>query len=109
MRPCGQMNAWRSLISSSKTADDRAYLLRLLEPSFRKVIYARSEGLDWRPLVMTQLKTLGASKTRPGASTPKLKRYAPCIKPSSSSHILWVNNKPSGVGLRVRAELRSSA
>jgi hypothetical protein len=40
-------------------ADDRAISLRLLEPSFRKVIYARSECLDWRPLVMTQLKTLG--------------------------------------------------
>ena len=23
------------------------------------MIYARSEGLDWRPLVMTQLKSLG--------------------------------------------------
>ena len=33
--------------------------MRLLEPSFRKVIYARSEGLDWRPLVLTQLRTLG--------------------------------------------------
>jgi len=40
-------------------ADDRAISLRLLEPSFRKVLYARSEGLDWRPLVMTQLKSLG--------------------------------------------------
>lgn len=40
-------------------ADDRQISLRLLEPSFRKVIYARSEGLDWRPLVMTQLHTLG--------------------------------------------------
>jgi len=39
--------------------DDRAISLRLLEPSFRKVIYASSEGLDWRPLVMTQLRTLG--------------------------------------------------
>ncbi len=39
--------------------DDRAVSLRLLEPSLRKVIYARSEGLDWRPLVMTQLRTLG--------------------------------------------------
>jgi hypothetical protein len=39
--------------------DDRAISLRLLEPSFRKVIYARSEGLDWRPLVLTQLRTLG--------------------------------------------------
>ena len=33
--------------------------MRLLEPSFRKVIYARLEGLDWRPLVLTQLRTLG--------------------------------------------------
>ena len=23
------------------------------------MIYARSEGLDWRPLVLTQLRTLG--------------------------------------------------
>lgn len=42
-----------------RNGDDRAISLRLLEPSFRKVIYAQSEGLDWRPLVMTQLKTLG--------------------------------------------------
>jgi hypothetical protein len=40
-------------------ADDRAISLRLLEPSFRKVTYARSEGLDWRPLVLTQLRTIG--------------------------------------------------
>ena len=39
--------------------DDRAISLRLLEPSFKKVIYARSEGLDWRHLVLTQLKSLG--------------------------------------------------
>ena len=31
-----------------QNGDDRAISLRLLEPSFRKVIYARSEGLDWR-------------------------------------------------------------
>ncbi len=42
-----------------QNADDCAISLRLLEPSFRKVLYARSEGLDWRPLVMTQLKNLG--------------------------------------------------
>jgi hypothetical protein len=42
-----------------QNGDDRAVSMRLLEPSFRKVIYARSEGLDWRPLVLTQLKTLG--------------------------------------------------
>jgi hypothetical protein len=42
-----------------RNGDDRAISMRLLEPSFRKVIYARSEGLDWRPLVMTQLRSLG--------------------------------------------------
>jgi hypothetical protein len=42
-----------------KNGDDRAISMRLLEPSFRKVQYARSEGLDWRPLVLTQLRTLG--------------------------------------------------
>ena len=42
-----------------QNADDRAISLRLLEPSFRKIMYARSECLDWRPLVMTQLKSLG--------------------------------------------------
>ncbi len=42
-----------------ENGDDRAISIRLLEPSFRKVIYAQSEGLDWRPLVLTQLRTLG--------------------------------------------------
>jgi hypothetical protein len=42
-----------------KYGDDRAISMRLLEPSFRKVIYARSEVLDWEPLVLTQLRTLG--------------------------------------------------
>ncbi len=42
-----------------QNGDDRAISLRLLEPSFRKVIYARAEGLDWRPLVSTQLRSLG--------------------------------------------------
>lgn len=39
--------------------DDRSISMRLLEPSFRKVIYSRQEHLDWRPLVLTQLRTLG--------------------------------------------------
>jgi len=47
------------LIYKIDIGDDRAISMRLLEPSFRKVIYARSEGLDWRPLVTTQLCTLG--------------------------------------------------
>lgn len=42
-----------------QNGDDRAISLRLLEPSLRKLEYARTEGLDWRPLVLTQLHTLG--------------------------------------------------
>jgi hypothetical protein len=30
--------------------DDRAIFLRLLEPSFRRVIYAPSDGVDWLSL-----------------------------------------------------------
>jgi hypothetical protein len=33
-----------------RTGDDRAISLRLLEPSFRKVIYAPSDGVDWLSL-----------------------------------------------------------
>jgi hypothetical protein len=43
----------------AQNGDVRAISLRLLEPSFKKVLYARLECLDWRPLVMTQLVTLG--------------------------------------------------
>jgi hypothetical protein len=37
----------------------RELSLRLLEPSFRKVIYARAEGVDWRQLVASQLHQIG--------------------------------------------------
>jgi len=40
-------------------SDDCQLSMRLLGPSLRKVLYARSEGLDWRPLVKSQLQTLG--------------------------------------------------
>ncbi len=33
--------------------------LRLLEPSLRKVLYARDEGVDWRQLVASQLHEIG--------------------------------------------------
>lgn len=47
-------------------AAGRQLSLRLLEPSFKKVIFARSEGLAWEPLVKSQLQTLG----RHQAGTP---------------------------------------
>jgi hypothetical protein len=40
-------------------ADDRQLSLRLLTPSLRKLQYARSEGIDWRPMVLSQLQSLG--------------------------------------------------
>jgi hypothetical protein len=40
-------------------AEGRQLSMRLLEPSFRKVLFARSEGLEWQPLVQSQLQTLG--------------------------------------------------
>jgi hypothetical protein len=37
----------------------RELSLRLLEPSFRKVLYAREAGVDWRQLVASQLHEIG--------------------------------------------------
>lgn len=42
-----------------ENADDRQLSLRLLGPSLSKFRYARYENLDWRPLVKSQLRTLG--------------------------------------------------
>ena len=39
--------------------EDREISMRLLGPSLRKLQYARTEGLDWRQLVKSQLQTLG--------------------------------------------------
>lgn len=38
---------------------DRQLSLRLLGPSLRKLTYARAEGIDWRPLIKSQLQSLG--------------------------------------------------
>ena len=38
---------------------DHQLSMRLLGPSLRKLLYARQECLDWRPLVKMQLQTLG--------------------------------------------------
>ncbi len=42
----------------AENSEDRQLSMRLLGPSLRKLQYARSEGLDWRPLVKSQLQTL---------------------------------------------------
>jgi len=40
-------------------SDDRQLSMRLLGPSLRKLLYSRSEAIDWRPMVKSQLRTLG--------------------------------------------------
>lgn len=40
-------------------SSDHQLSMRLLGPSLRKLLYSRQELLDWRPLVKTQLQTLG--------------------------------------------------
>jgi len=40
----------------------RQLSMRLLEPSLRKVAYADSQGIDWRDLVLSQLRNLGDEK-----------------------------------------------
>jgi hypothetical protein len=43
----------------AENSEGRELSMRLLGPSLRKLQYARAEGLDWRPLVKSQLRTLG--------------------------------------------------
>ena len=43
----------------SEHAGDRQLSLRLLGPSLRKFSYARSEGIDWRPMIESQLQSMG--------------------------------------------------
>jgi hypothetical protein len=52
-------------------ADGRQLSLRLLEPSFKKVLFARAEGLPWEPLVRSQLHTLGLRRAVVAAADPK--------------------------------------
>ncbi|MBP89737.1 MAG: hypothetical protein CMJ64_24035 [Planctomycetaceae bacterium] len=47
----------------AENSEDRQLSMRLLGPSIRKFQYAKTEGLDWRPLVKTQLQTLGRKNT----------------------------------------------
>ena len=42
-----------------QNSEDRQFSLRLLGPSLRKLKYAREEGIDWRPMIRSQLQSLG--------------------------------------------------
>ncbi len=43
----------------AENADDRQLSMRLLGPSLKKLLYARGEGIDWQPMIKSQLQTLG--------------------------------------------------
>jgi hypothetical protein len=47
----------------AENADDRQLSMRLLGPSLRKLHYARGEGIDWQPMIKSQLRTLGRKNT----------------------------------------------
>jgi len=49
----------------AENSEDRELSMRLLGPSLKKYQYARHEGIDWRPLVRTQLQTLGRKQQQP--------------------------------------------
>ena len=52
----------------AENTDDRQLSMRLLPSSLRKLLYARGEGIDWRPMIKSQLRTLG----RKNESTKRL-------------------------------------
>jgi len=43
----------------AENSDDRQLSMRLLGPSLKKLLYARGEGIDWQPMIKSQLQTLG--------------------------------------------------
>ena len=71
---------------------DHQLSMRLLGPSLRKLLYAREELLDWRPLVKTQLQTLG----RKQQATKRLDTKAHdvrCLRDAISKHPDDVNEQ----------------
>ena len=76
-------------------ASTRELSLRLLEPSFRKVLYAREAGVAWKDLVRSQLEQIGVKDdlTKPQSS----KAYAlACLQQV-------VEEYPDSVGQQVDA------
>jgi len=71
---------------------DHQLSMRLLGPSLRKLLYARQECLDWRPLVRTQLQTLG----RKQQATKRLDTKAHdvrCLRDAMAKHPDDVNEQ----------------
>lgn len=67
-----------------KLADGRQLSMRLLEPSFRKVEYARTQEIPWEPLVESQLQTLGKAPTPAPVDTKSHERQ--CLLQALERH-----------------------
>ncbi len=76
----------------AENSEDRQLSMRLLGPSLRKLVYARGEGLDWRPLVKSQLQTLGrkqqATKRLTGATLDRLTHRCHILETHGDSYRL---------------------
>ncbi|NQU24006.1 MAG: hypothetical protein HQ567_22210 [Candidatus Nealsonbacteria bacterium] len=57
------MDCLRVVNFIAEFSSTRELSLRLLIPSFRKVLYAREAGVDWRDLVRSQLEQIGKDDT----------------------------------------------
>lgn len=64
---------------------DHQLSMRLLGPSLRKLLYAREEQLDWRPLVKTQLQTLGRKQQATKRLDAKVHDLR-CLKEAMAKH-----------------------
>ncbi len=71
---------------------DHQLSMRLLGPSLRKLLYAREESLDWRPLVKTQLQTLGRKQQATKRLDSKTNDVR-CLKRAIEKHPDDVNNQ----------------
>lgn len=63
-------------------ASSRDLSLRLLEPSYRKVLYSREVGVDWRDLVRSQLEQIGRDAD---VARPQVNEMA-CLRQVLNAH-----------------------
>jgi len=76
------MDCLRVVDFIAEFASSRDLSLRLLEPSYRKVIYSREVGVDWRDLVRSQLEQIGKDAN---VAKPQLNEMA-CLRQVLNAH-----------------------
>jgi hypothetical protein len=86
-------------------ADDRQLSMRLLGSSLRKYQYARDEGLDWRPLVKSQLQNLGMKQ----AATKRLDTKARDLRVLRDALVKFPESVKDQIALWCRKTQKSKA